>query len=39
MWDLALMAALFAGAAWLNESWGVRRLRTERAKIETLYDE
>jgi hypothetical protein len=37
--DLAVLAALFAAAAWLNENWGVRRLREERAKIERLYEE
>jgi hypothetical protein len=37
--DLALLAALFAAAAWLNENWGVRRLREERARIERLYEE
>jgi len=37
--DFAVLAALFAAAAWLNENWGVQRLRTERAKIEGLYEE
>jgi hypothetical protein len=35
--DLTVLAALFAAAAWLNEKWGVQRLRAERAKIEGLY--
>ena len=38
-WNLVVFAALFAGAAWLNESWGIRRLRAERARIEGLYEE
>jgi hypothetical protein len=37
--DLTLLAAIFAAAAWLNENWGVRRLREERAKIDRLYEE
>lgn len=37
--DLVVLTALFAAAAWLNENWGVRRLRAERAKIERLYEE
>jgi hypothetical protein len=39
LWQLAVLGALFAGAAWLNENWGVRRLREERAKVESLYEQ
>lgn len=37
--DTAMLAALFALAAWLNEKWGIQRLRAEREKIEGLYEE
>jgi hypothetical protein len=38
-WNLLMLIILFAGAAWLSESWGIRRLRAERAAIESLYEE
>jgi hypothetical protein len=37
--DLVVVVALFAAAALLNEKWGIQRLRAERAKIESLYEE
>lgn len=37
--DLMLLIALFAGTALLNERWGIRRLREERAMIEAIYEE
>jgi hypothetical protein len=35
--DAAMLLGLFAGAAWLNERWGVRRLKKERAYVEGLF--
>jgi hypothetical protein len=37
--QLAVNTGFCAGAAWLNERRGVRKLRAERARIEGLYDE
>lgn len=36
--QLAVNTAVCVGAAWLNERWGVRKLRAERAKVEGLYE-
>jgi hypothetical protein len=39
--DLVLLASLYVGVVWLNERsrWGVPRLRTERARIQGLYED
>jgi hypothetical protein len=36
---LTLVTGLCVGVIWFNEKHGVRRLRTERAKVESLYRE
>jgi hypothetical protein len=36
---LVIYTGVFVFIGWLNESWGVRKLRGEREKIEALYQE
>jgi hypothetical protein len=36
---LGIYTAVFVFVGWLNERWGVRKLRAARAKIQELYEE
>jgi hypothetical protein len=37
--SLVVYTGVYALVGWLNESWGVRKLQAERARIAGLYEE